>query len=225
MTLSEQQKQRFLKEQQLIARLQRSASRMEVAEQERIWAIVTAHSDGLSIRKIAVATGLSSSRVHQLLHAEGTKQIAQVANTLSMAEETMGEQVANPETFAWMAVQQQISRDGEILHLCIQWLEQLERGECEIVNLCPPSDPSTSFMSFEQSRIIQVLKQIAGNLDKLSGQRATDINLASGVQHISREVKCREELTEPEPQLLSLSQQPQQDIWSETLGQQPLQGS
>jgi hypothetical protein len=34
-----------------------------------------AHSEGLSIRKIAEVTGLSSSRVHQLLHTDEARQI------------------------------------------------------------------------------------------------------------------------------------------------------
>jgi hypothetical protein len=45
------------------------------AQVERIWAIVSAHQAGLSIRKIANATGLSSSRIHQLLSAPEAKEI------------------------------------------------------------------------------------------------------------------------------------------------------
>src|SRR4029077_1611838 len=45
------------------------------AQVERIWAIVSAHQAGLSIRKIAGATGLSSSRIHHLLQAPGAKEI------------------------------------------------------------------------------------------------------------------------------------------------------
>src|SRR5208282_4754482 len=39
------------------------------------WAIISAHQAGLSIRKIAGATGLSSSRIHQLLNAPEGKEI------------------------------------------------------------------------------------------------------------------------------------------------------
>src|SRR5260370_23648098 len=45
------------------------------AQVERIWAIISAHQAGLSIRKIAGATGLSSSRIHQLLNAPEGKEI------------------------------------------------------------------------------------------------------------------------------------------------------
>jgi hypothetical protein len=52
----------------LIARLKTANIRFTDAQVERVWAIVSAHQAGLSIRKIAGATGLSSSRIHQLLN-------------------------------------------------------------------------------------------------------------------------------------------------------------
>src|SRR6266700_5977350 len=54
-------------ERKLKNRLLLATTRLEEAERERIWAIVAAHDAGLSIRKIAAATGLSRSRIHQLL--------------------------------------------------------------------------------------------------------------------------------------------------------------
>jgi hypothetical protein len=55
-------------DQKLTTRLQLATTRLEEAERERIWAIVDAHTAGLSIRNIAAAAGLSRSRIHQLLH-------------------------------------------------------------------------------------------------------------------------------------------------------------
>jgi len=49
------------------ARLRRARFRLEAAKVERAWAVVSAHRDGLSIRKTAEAIGLSATRVHQLL--------------------------------------------------------------------------------------------------------------------------------------------------------------
>jgi DNA-binding NarL/FixJ family response regulator len=48
---------------------------VEEADRERLWAIAAAYAAGLSVRKIATATGLSPSRVHQLLHTDETKEI------------------------------------------------------------------------------------------------------------------------------------------------------
>jgi DNA-binding IclR family transcriptional regulator len=57
------------------ARARAALSRFTDAQIEGIWAIVSAHQAGLSIPKIAGATGLSSSRIHQLLNALEAKQI------------------------------------------------------------------------------------------------------------------------------------------------------
>src|SRR4029450_6717664 len=62
-------------ERRLKTRLQLATTRLEDAERERIWAIVAAHKAGLSIRKIAAATGLSRSRIHQLLQDDEAREI------------------------------------------------------------------------------------------------------------------------------------------------------
>ena len=62
-------------EQQLIARLRTATLRFSNAQTERIFAVAAAHQAGLSIRKIAGATRLSSSRIHQLLNAPEAQQI------------------------------------------------------------------------------------------------------------------------------------------------------
>ena len=38
-----------------------------MAQLERNWAIATAHAEGVSIRKIAVAAGLGPTRVHAIV--------------------------------------------------------------------------------------------------------------------------------------------------------------
>src|SRR5512133_1826042 len=67
--------ERIQREQRLAARLRLATERLEGAQRERIWAIVEAHQSGLSIRQIAAATGLSPSRVHQLLGSEEAREI------------------------------------------------------------------------------------------------------------------------------------------------------
>ena len=62
------------REQELLARLRTANVRFSDAQTERIWAIVSAHQAGLSIRRIAGATGPSSSRIHQL-NAPEAKEI------------------------------------------------------------------------------------------------------------------------------------------------------
>ncbi len=48
----------------LEARLRRARFRLEAAKAERAWAVVSAHRDGLSVRKTAEVIGLSPTRVH-----------------------------------------------------------------------------------------------------------------------------------------------------------------
>jgi len=218
----EQLKQQVLKEKRLTARLQMAASRVEAAEQERIWALVAAHSAGLSIRKIAATTSLSSSRVHQLLHSDEAEQIAPGLSALSTPDGCVEEQSPDPVTPALTALQQQLSDEGEVWRWCIEWLEQLSRGKPVVVNLRPPSDARTAFVSFDQARVVQVLKRIAAEIDRLSGKRTPSETLDSAVDLITAGVKHRQQLAEPEPQLASLSQREQRAILREKMGLPPL---
>src|SRR4051812_49803457 len=67
--------ERIRREQQIAARLRLATQRLDDAQRERVWAIVEAHQEGLSVRRIATATGLSSSRVHQLLGSDEAREI------------------------------------------------------------------------------------------------------------------------------------------------------
>src|SRR5262249_48701203 len=67
--------QRIRREQQFAARLRLATERLEDAQRERVWAIVEAQQAELSVRQIAAATGLSSSRVHQLLGSDEAREI------------------------------------------------------------------------------------------------------------------------------------------------------
>jgi AraC-like DNA-binding protein len=75
MEINDEFRERIRSEGQLATRLRLATERLEEAQQERIWAVVEAHQAGLSIRQIAAATGLSPSRVHQLLGSEEAKEI------------------------------------------------------------------------------------------------------------------------------------------------------
>ena len=82
----ERLKQKVLQEKRVANRLGWAQTRLEAAERERIWAIASAHTQGLSIRKIAAATTLSSSRVHQLLHTDEAGHIPAWLNSLNEVE-------------------------------------------------------------------------------------------------------------------------------------------
>ncbi|MCP4898405.1 MAG: hypothetical protein GY906_15635 [bacterium] len=75
-----------------------ASRRVEEAERERVWAIAAAHSAGLSIRKIAAATSLSSSRVHQLLHTDEAGEIPDWLSQLAKPEVGADERPVGKQT-------------------------------------------------------------------------------------------------------------------------------
>jgi hypothetical protein len=55
------------RERRVLKRVSRAAWRLDQAERERTWALASARAEGISIRTLATAVGLSPSRVHQLV--------------------------------------------------------------------------------------------------------------------------------------------------------------
>ena len=62
----------------MLARVSRAAWRLEQAERERTWALVSARAERISIRTLAAAIGLSSSRVHQLVADAGLDALGEL---------------------------------------------------------------------------------------------------------------------------------------------------
>ena len=54
------------RERRVPARVSRAAWRLDQAERERAWALASARAEGISIRTLAAAAGLSPARVHQM---------------------------------------------------------------------------------------------------------------------------------------------------------------
>jgi hypothetical protein len=153
-------------ERKLKNRLQLATTRLAEAERERIWAIVAAHDAGLSIRKIAAATGLSRSRIHQLLQEREAHDIPEWLTHLRNRE-------CNPETPSDTdqpdaSIRAHIASEVEVLRWCMAWLEQLERGEMVVVNLRPDTDDHTQFTRFDHARVMRVLARITSDLDDLT---------------------------------------------------------
>ena len=84
-TTIEELRQRVQLERRLIARLKTANIRFTDAQVERIWAIVSAHQAGLSIRKIAGATGLSfesNPPTSQRARSQGDSSLAEPTATI-----------------------------------------------------------------------------------------------------------------------------------------------
>src|SRR4051794_13901393 len=119
-------RERIRREQQIAARLRFATQRLDDAQRERVWAIVEAHQSGLSVRQIAAGTGLSSSRVHQLLGSDEAREIPRW-----LSQERRRGRSSQPD------VRGRLVDELEALRQCHAWLERLDRGERVVVNLRP----------------------------------------------------------------------------------------
>ena len=184
--------------------LQRAAVRLEDAQTERLWAMVSAQRAGLSIRQIAAASGLSSSRIHQLLSTTETAQIPQWLNPL---RETDSQSVAAGEPLA--ALQTRLASEVTLLRRCIGWLKDLERGEPVAVNLRLDTDLQTEFAAFDRPRVMKVIERIAAELDELArqGLEPLYVDLPTMGDADALRVRHRRQLAEPStPPLTSREQ-------------------
>ena len=118
MESSDLSKEKELKDKRASNRLHLATTRVKDAERERIWAIAKAHAEGLSIRTIAKVTGLSSSRVHQLLHSDEAHQIPEWLNDLSVSLSEM-ELESNGQQSSLSELQQELADEGEVLRWCV----------------------------------------------------------------------------------------------------------
>jgi hypothetical protein len=87
-----------------------------------------------------------------------------------------------------------------MLRQCIDWLEQLDRGERVIVNLRSETDVETEFVSFDRQRVLKVLKRIVADLDDLA-QNAQGADCAG--DNLDPQTRHRRQLAEPPPKGLS----------------------
>ena len=221
MASPEQLKHKVLNEKRLTNRLRLATTRLHNAQQEHVWAIAAAKSEGLSIRKIAVATGLSSSRVHQVLHTEEALQIPEWLNSLTAPQANPDEPPAGQEMQSLQHFQQRLAEETEVMHWCISWLEQLARGERVVINLRAESDSRIAFVGVDQQWVIRVLNRIAADLDQLSGSLILNEESKAELDPIIAGVKHRRRLAEPEPEWSSLSQREQRAILREKMGLSP----
>jgi IclR-like helix-turn-helix domain-containing protein len=141
---------------------------LEEAERERIWAIVAAHDAGLSIRKIAAATGLSRSRIHQLLQKQEAHEIPTWLTHLRDCECPPGRPSDTEQHTADASLRAHIAREVEVLRWCMAWLEQLAQGEMVVVNLRPETDDHPQLTQFDHPRVMRVLARITADFDVLA---------------------------------------------------------
>jgi IclR-like helix-turn-helix domain-containing protein len=203
--------ERIRRNQQVAARLRLATERLEDAQRERIWAIVEAHQSGLSVRQIAAATGLSSSRVHQLL---GSDEAREIPRWLSQQRRRGRPSQSD--------VPARLAGELEALRRCREWLERLDRGEPVVVNLRPETDPETEYVAFDRPRVLRVLARIIADLDELAGYPPiTEARAVKGEDAETRRARHRQQLAEPDPPPRRLTVQEERAALWDALGQPP----
>ena len=208
--------QRVRRDQQWHARLRLATMRLADAEQERIWAIVAAKEAGLSIRQIARATGLSPTRIHQLLQADEAREIPVWLSQLQdhrLAH--VGEPIA-PQ----LPGQTYLADEVEVLRWCLAWLERLEHEDHVVVNLRPESEAETEFVPFDRPRVLRVLARMAADLDELARPPLATATEAV-VDQEAPDVRHRRRLAEPEPPPRRPSRQEERAGWRQAAGLPP----
>src|SRR5882757_8298362 len=121
------------REQRLTARLRLATERLEEAQRERIWAIVEAHQSGLSVRRIASATGLSSSRVHQLLGPDEARELPRWLSPPRGGDRSDHPPQGTDPSQPYPDLQTRLACELDALRRCREWLERLDRGEQVVV--------------------------------------------------------------------------------------------
>src|SRR3954454_4479877 len=192
MKTSDEFREQVRREGQLTDRLRLATDRLEEARQERIWAVVEAHQAGLSIRQIAAATGLSPSRVHQLLGSEEAREIPR------WLSQRRGRATAPFEGEADFHAR--LAAQATALRQCRHWLRLSQSGERVIVNLRPESDPETEYVAFDGPRILRVLGRIIADLDAFAGLPPQPEEEPKDEDAEGRRVRHRKSFAEPEPQ-------------------------
>jgi hypothetical protein len=192
--------QRIRHDERFTDRLRLATERLEEARRERIWAIVEAHQSGLSVRQIAAATGLSSSRAHQLLGSDEAREIPRWLsqqrrrNRPDRPRQEAARSPLHPD------LQARLAGELEALRRCREWLERLDRGETVVVNLRPDTDPETESVAFDRPRVLRVLARIIADLDELAGFPPIADEKAAPVEDAeARRVRHRQRLAAPEP--------------------------
>lgn len=182
------------RQERIRTRLARASFRLEMAELERIWAIVSASRAGMSVRDIARQVGLGPTRVHQLVTSP---QADCVEQALSVLREAGWPAPEDPVPGAEEQVADRLTEEATALISCAEWLASLAAGESPVVNLRPDNDlPDTDYVTVDQGRVIRVLRRIAHDLEELARTRRVK-DLSSSANDTDPRLGLRRRLAEP----------------------------
>jgi len=190
------------RERRVLARVARAAWRLRSAERERDWALVSARTCRVSIRRLASAAGLSSSRVHQLLMAADHDALDAVLGQLREVGWPAPED-ADAHDGAELDGRDLIADrlDDEVgwLRQAAGWLTQLDAGGYPpAVNLRPDDEwPDSAVVAVNLARVAVVVDRIASDVEELARARRVE-ELTRAAVLADRRRERRRRLAEPD---------------------------
>jgi hypothetical protein len=202
------------RKEKICARLSRASFRLEMAELERLWAIMSAHREGMSVREIAKQVGLVPTRVHQLI---SNPQADLVEKALSVLREVGWPTLEDTAGKDEEQVADRLNEKAFLLVTCSKWLEELVEGQRPIVNLRPSEDwPDTNHTIVDYARVIRMLRRIAHDIDELARSRRI-ADMTSNTTDSDPCLRLRHKLCEPPitPPILRPNIQQSRRTWEE----------
>jgi hypothetical protein len=190
------------RERRVLLRVSRAAWRLDQAERERSGALASARAEGVSIRALAAAAGLSSSRVHQIVAAADLDALDAALGELRAAgwpapEDPDGDDDA--ELASRELIADRLSDEVSWLRQCADWLAHLDADSYPpAINLRPAADwPDRAVVAVDLARVRAVIDRIAADVDELArARRVQDLNTAAVLPDSRAERRRR--LAEPD---------------------------
>ncbi len=220
MERAEDLRQRGRRERQIIERLRTAAVHLADAHVERTWAIVSAHHQGLSIRQIAAATGLSSTRVHQLLTSADAQEIPVWLSELREQDWSSSVPPVHDQPGPDAGFGSQVAAEVVALRQCLDWLRQAEHGERVVINLRADTDTETEFIGVDRPRLLRILERIAADLNDLAQAARGGVRRAATSER-DPQIDHRRRLAEPPPQPRRGSQREERAVLRAAAGLPP----
>ena len=173
------------RERRVLPRVPRAAQRLDQAGRERSRAPAPARARGVSIRALAAAVRLSSSRVHQIVAAADLDELDAALGELRAAgwpppEDPDGDDDA--ELDGRDTITDRLVDEVSWLRQCSGWLTRLHADDYPpAVSLRPGGDhPERALVVIDLPRVAAILDRIAAGIgERARARRVRDLNAAA----------------------------------------------
>ena len=190
------------RERRVLQRVSRAAWRLEQAERERSWALASARAEGVSIRTLAAAAGLSPARAHQITAAADLDGLDAALGELRAAgwpapEDPGGDDDA--ELDGRDLICDRLVDEVGWIRQCSGWLTRLHADDYPpAVSLRPGgAHPERALVVIDLPRVAAILDRIAADLDELARARRVQ-DLATAAMLPDPRAERRRRLAEPD---------------------------